>query len=87
MESLIKSSKRILDKDCQRPLYKHLFLELFAVGYEDFCGKTIVGLQHEQKYKHAKIKIFLFSPPRYNRCQENILTALMKRLLEFFEPW
>ena len=58
MQRLIKSPKRILDKYSQRPLYKHFFLELFAVGYEDFCGKTVVGLQHEQKYKHAKIKSF-----------------------------
>jgi hypothetical protein len=58
MEGLIKSPKSIPDRDSQRPLYKYLFLELFAFGYEDFREKAIVGVQHEPKYKHAKLKIF-----------------------------
>ena len=58
---LIRSPKSIHDRDCQRPLYKHLFLELFSFGYEDFRGKTIVGLQHEQKYQRAEIQSFFSS--------------------------
>jgi glycogen synthase len=43
--------------------------------------EKIVGLQHAQKYKHAKLKVFF---PKYTRCQENILTTLTKRRLNFF---
>jgi hypothetical protein len=42
MEMLTKSPKDIFDNDRQRPLYKHLFLELFAVGYEELCGKKLL---------------------------------------------
>jgi hypothetical protein len=48
-----------------------------------FLWKKIIGLQHLQKYNHAKLKVF---SPEYTRCQENILTNLMSRSLNFFKP-